>query len=769
MAAKPEEITATFIRETFRRDDWMTGLVWFEGNQLAIAGNADPDEFQAEQDYRLKGVHSTFRGKPQFKFDSFVLQQPHSRTGVIAYLRAAGEGHNFGPARAAKCWEKYGSDAVRMCREESARVADDLSAVPRLMITYEQMAAIAANLERDKALEACTLDLNELLNNRGFRKTLPKMLIRDLGNQAAQKIKNDPFLLIEGKYPGCGFKNVDRMYMSLKLPPHWLKRQAYAAWHAIASNRDGHTWMPRTVAEAGIRNHIGGTDLRVDDAMELAFELGMLREVRTRGTNGPIDENGNNQWVAVADAADREERLAEMIADAMEEDFAWPDATLVENIDGEQPEVLAKCLRGAVAILGGRPGCGKTRVAANLIAVLIRVIGRWQIGIGAPTNMAANRLSETMAEWGVDVRARTWHSMLGRPEVRGREWRHCRELPLPYKVIIGDEESMKDTRMMEAVFAARARGTGVLLIGDIGQLPPVERGAPLRDLIAAGLPYGELTQIHRNSGGIVEACAAIAEGKPWGPGDNLQLIQIDDENKQLAAVIQVLEECREAGFDPIWDSRIIVARNQTRRTFNKALQVVLNCGNPGVEGSPFRLGDKVINTETKDFPVIKADPSNEDCEFNDRGDSVKVANGEIGEVLEVHDGYFVVKVLYPERVIKVLRGKIAEVSDHDDVDEKDVDKTGTGCSWDLAYAITFHKSQGSQFPYAIIVANSRDGHMGSRELVYTGISRAQVKAVLVGMKSTFDKFCRRVALKQRKTLLKERILLKQAERVLVDL
>lgn len=779
MAAKLQEITATFLREDHRFNnpdgDTIIATVWINGEvckEMSVKGQADLDELQQNQTYRFYGTPGKYKNRrtnqtvDQFTFQSFVLEQPRTQSAIIAYLKNAGEGHNFGHARALKCWELYGSDAVKMCREDSARVADDLTRAG-LRLTDEQAEKIAAVLQRDAALEGCTLELNDLLAGRGFRKTLPKMLIRELGNEAAQKLRADPFLLIEGKYPGCGFKNVDKFYLSLGHNPSWLKRQAYAAWHAINSNRDGHTWMPRTVGEAGIKSCVAGTDIRTDEAIQMAIDLGMLRQIKTKGVDGPICEDGNRTWLAIADAADREERLAHMISDAMDEPFEWPDVATIENIDGEQPEVLAKALQGCICILAGRPGTGKTFTAANLIKALIRLFGWGEIGIGAPTNLAAQRLSEAMAGYGVNVRARTWHSMLGRPLVRGREWNHCRENPLPYRVIVGDEESMKDTRMMEAVFAARARGTMVLLIGDINQLPPVDRGAPLRDLIAAGLPCGELKQIRRNSGGIVEACAAICEGRPWGAGDNLEIVQVDKEEEQLAAVIDKLRECSEAGFDPIWDSRVIVARNETRRAINKVLQVELN-RNPGVEGSPFRVGDKVINTSNTDFPVIDADPNNEDCEFNERGDSVRVNNGEVGEVIEVYDSYFVIKVLYPDRIIKVIRGKVAEVSDADD-DGKDTDKTGTGCSWDLAYAVTYHKSQGSEFPWPIIVASSRDGHMGSRELVYTGISRGKAKCKLIGWKSTFDKFCRRVALKTRKTLLKERILLNQAMKVLVDL
>ena len=324
MAAKHhfEEITVTFIREVFRRDDWMSGIAWWSGanddlamfggnpngepgGELSICGNADLDEFREGQDYRLRGKHGTYKNKrtgetvPQFSFESFTLETPRSRGAVIAYLKAAGDGlnANFGPGRSAKCWDLYGSEAVQMLREQPEEVAAALTRAG-LSLTEVDARKVAAVLERDKALESCTIELNKLLEGRGFRKTLLKMLIKDFGIAAADKISADPFLLIEGKYPGCGFKNVDKMYLSLGHPPGWLKRQAFAAWYAVSRNREGHVWVPRSIAEAGIRGCVAGAELRVEEAMQLAFDLGMLTEIKTKGQNGPIlagGEEGSSQ------------------------------------------------------------------------------------------------------------------------------------------------------------------------------------------------------------------------------------------------------------------------------------------------------------------------------------------------------------------------------------------------------------------------------------------------------------------------------------------
>ncbi len=754
------EITAEYLGERFRFENPDGDVVVADAHAngtinapITIKGPADVDELRRRHSYRFYGKWSKYTNRrtgeseEQFCFQTFVAVQPHNRDGVIAYLRHAGQGFGFGAARAAALWDAFGSEAVQVFREEPERVVNYLAGrgLPITTLTADRM---VDRLVDQQATEACMIDLTELLARRGFRKTLARWLIQDKGNRASEIVRRDAYKLLP--YPGCGFDSCDQMYLSLGGNPSRLKRQALAAWDVIDRNRNGDTWMPRSVAEAGIKARVGGADLRIEKAIELAIRSGMLREIRTDGMAGPITPDGSYRWLASRAKADKEARLAELIADAMQDSFEWPAISEVANINGEQPEVLSLALRGAIAILGGRPGAGKTFVGGNLIAALLRHFGEGSVGIGAPTNLAAKRLTESMAKAGVGIRARTWHSLLGRPMVRGKEWYFDEDTPFPFNVIVGDEESMKDVDIMTAMFAARAKGTMVLLIGDVNQLPPVSHGAPLRDMIAAGLPYGELREIRRNSGGIVEACSAIVDGKPWGAGDNLEIIEVNEEDDQLQAILGQMHEARKAGLDPIWDCRIIVARNETRRSINTALQAVLNT-NPGVPGSPFRVGDKIICGENEEYRVIGS-ATNADGEPVEDGKQIRVANGDLARVLSVADDAFIAQLIYPEAVIRIPRGKVSDES-----------KTGTGCAWELAYAVTYHKSQGSQFPWAILVASTRDGRMGSRELVYTGISRAEQKCKLIGRKEVFDRFCRRVALGQRKTLLKELILLNVAK------
>lgn len=781
MPPKTEEIVATFLAEKhrFANADGDVAIItaWCNSSindEISIKVQCDHDELKRGQTYTFHGEWTKYKNRrtkqseDQFVASSFAMQVPVSREAVIKYIADAGAGHGVSIRSATYLWEAFKENAVKKVRQEPEEAAGFLR-LRGIHVSDTDVKQIAETLIRQEATENCLIRVSGLLAGYKFRKTLAKQVVRDIGATAAEDIAANPFILLP--YSGCGFRKCDAMWMGLKLPAASIERQAYCAWDAINRDRNGSTWIPRTVAECAIAEKIGSAELKKDEAIALAIEKGMLVECKTRGVTGPIADDGNISWLALKSSHEDEIELARMLVDAMTEPHCWPDVSTIENIDGEQPQQLSLALRGSVAILVGRPGTGKTFVAANLIRRLLEVFGFGNVGIGAPTNAAARRLSTVMELNRVSARARTNHSLLGRPDVKGQKWHHNESRPFPFKVLVFDEESMKDPSIACSIFRARAKGTMVLMLGDTCQLPSVDRGAWLFNLIQAGLPHGELKEIRRNSGGIVEACAAIAEGREFKPGDNLQVIEVDGENEQTEAVVRSLHECKSTGLDPVWDSRVITAKNITRHHFNKVLQGEFN-PNPAIEGCAFRIGDKVIHRETgKDYKIVSVDRGDEDVELNESGDSCRVTNGELGEVLEIlpynngQAGRLTIKMLDPTRVIHVPLGKFIETKDDGD-DEEDGRKTNTGCAFDLAYCVTFHSSQGSEFPWAICVASTRDVRMGYRELPYTGFSRAKMQCVAIGTMAVWNRFCKRVALKERKTFLRERILIEQAKREL---
>lgn len=879
--AKLEEITAVFLGERIRFGEVVVGVASIcNGNganeidflkPTTIKGPADIDELLPNFIYKFFGRWTTYKNKRtqveerQFAFDTFHEEHPHGRDGVIAYLVESGRGRGIGNARASKMYELWGSSAIRILREEPATVLAAISG-----LSNEDVRSASEWLKDRLALEGCTVDVIDLLANRGFPKTTAKRAVKAWGNLASAVIRRDPYRLMA--FRGCGFRRCDALWLDLGLSPSRLRRQAICAWYFVARDTDGHTWFPVEFAQQGIRQQIGGAGLRLDDAIELATRLGKIAPDRNGSlavlhsdSNGRTITDSGRRWVAEGRKAWCENTLADLVVNAMNEQTErriviydttkieekhipkyarcirchrkltadtvaifdsqpygpdciqkvdhenkhettslvnwlqknaivttetvvlpkgyesisflslWPRVSDIEKISDHQREQLAKALQGPIAILGGSPGTGKTYVAAKLIKTLIKSIGSDQIAVAAPTGKAAVRITEIMQANGIPLRARTWHSLLGIGKVdkESGNWgfNHSEKNPLPFKVLVGDEWSMCDTNLACSVFRARSAGTHMLLVGDVNQLPPVGHGAPLRDLIAAGLPYGELREIHRNSGGIVEACAAIRDGHPWTAGDNLRVIEQGNPERQLAAMLSAINDAEREGYDPVWDCQVVVAVNAksplSRKAVNQLLQQELNA-NATVPGSQFRFKDKIVCLKNGTYKSVLYDSTDENIEVNEEGE-VRVANGELAEVLEVREGLVIAKLTNPERVIQIPCGKASQKEQEDDENEEE--KSSTGCQWDLGYAISVHKSQGSEWKVVIVMVDDYPGAkmVCDRAWLYTAISRAKGQCILIGRASTAQSFCGRNSMHRRKTFLRELIHLKTAERTLVGL
>lgn len=707
-----EEITAVYVAERFRFDgsdgDTVIGDAnLITGGQLAgvtfkVKGKAELNELMPHQSYRFFGRWTEYKNRrtgateKQFAFDTFVRDKPFGRTGIISYLRNAGEGNGIGSARAAKLWELYGSDAVRMLREHPEEVS---SKIKGLTLTDAQSAANW--LTQEQSLEGCTIDLSNLLAGRGFPKTIVRRAVKEWGNRAAEVIQRDPYMLMN--FRGCGFKRCDNLWLELGLPRDKLRRQAFSAWYAVSveSERNGHTWVPLNLVVRELHRTIGH-GVRAAAALKMAKRIGKIAADRhgalavMRSDGNVIVRQDGSIWLAEGRKANAEDTLARLIVDSKSEICSWPDPSEIVGISDHQRETLLSVLRGMIVILGGGPGTGKTYTAAATMRSLALMYGAGNIAVGAPTGKAAVRITEAMQAAGLPFKARTWHSLLkvGEIDELTGTWgfQYHAGNPWPYKVLVGDESSMLDTSLMSSIFLARPAGCHFILVGDVNQLPPVGHGAPLRDLIAAGLPYGELREIKRNSGGIVEACKAIREETRWSPGDNLRMAEIHGEDRQLDALKQALAEVRSDGLDPVWDAQVVVAVNAksklSRKAVNEFLQDLLN-ERPKTNGQVFRVGDKIVNGKNGFFPVVEVG-QDEEAQLNDQGE-VYVANGELAAVLEVEEKYVVAKLSNPRRTIKIPKGKAKQRGNEDDESDDDDKEQSTGCSWSLGYALSVHK------------------------------------------------------------------------------
>lgn len=729
------------------------------GNEITIKGDALPNQLFPGMAYRFFGQWRTHhKYGDQFVFSSFVAEAPATEAGVVAYLSQlskdridpTGEhkvARGIGKGTAHMLWELYQDKAVEYLRDRPALVATAVKS-----LSPETAKAASEWLKKNQAMERCKIDLIGLLDSQGFPKQTIDLCIARYGARAANMIRANPYLLMQ--FPRCGFGGCDQLYLRLGHPPDRLKRQTLCIWNMIAKDSEGHTWHPLARVEAAVRSNVAGSRVNPAKAIKLALRSGMMA-LHT-------DASGQ-KWIADARKADNEKMIAQQVALAANEVAAWPRLEPGEASE-HQAEQLDLATRGVIGCLAGGPGTGKTYTAAALINAIVAHSGEGSMAICAPTGKAAVRLTEALQGYGIGIEATTIHRLLKADVASGNGWSflHGPENPLDFRYVLIDESSMIDTDLMAALFAARKEGTHFLFIGDHRQLAPVGHGCPFLDLQRAGVPTGELTEVRRNSGQIVRACAQIRESNRFDTspkidpdnGDNLFCWHQSGHEAQTAGLKQFYESmaAKEEQYDPVWDIQVLVAVNKksplSRKELNAKLQEQLNPGGQRVNGNPFRIGDKIINLKNGKFPCD--DPA---CPDADEDGNVFVANGEQAEVLVVDPARTVARLQSPDRVIVIPHGQ-AKDNDSDSEDSA----VGSAGSWDLAYAISVHKSQGSEWPMVVVMLDDHNSasRVCSRNWIYTAISRAKKMCLLIGQSSTAQQMARRDGLR-RKTFLAELI------------
>lgn len=763
MAKTYEELTGIFDHErnVFGSGDDRTIIGRLEDG-TTVKGKAREDELVTGLTYLFRGVwavHPKY-GK-QFAFHSIGVAQPIGQRGTVSYLT---RGPGIGRKRAQQIWDRYGQSALEAIREKPEEVAAAIKG-----LTEQRAAEAAAYFRAHKDREIVERDLAELLSGGGFPRRLPTKLIEKWGAKAAEKIRANAYCLI--RFPGVGYAKADRLYLQLGGRPDTPERLGWCCWAALHKDRDGSVWQPAAFGLQAIAKGIGGCDTPAADGIRWALAEGHV--AMRRDSRGAV-------WIADASKANAERRLANEIHRAVVEggDATWPIPASLPDLSDHQREQYAAAARGCLSLLLGRPGTGKTTTLSRILAVIPSAT----CAVAAPTGKAAVRITESLQRAGVQgLRATTIHSLLGpnRDEDSG-EWSfaHNEDNPLEYDWVFVDESSMADVFLLGSLLAARKPGARVMLIGDVNQLSPVGPGAPLRDLAAAGLPTGNLVEIFRNSGRIVRCCHGIIDRHRFEPSpamdldaespENLLHLERREPDQQIETLKTILDKFRGGSvitgrrIDPVWDVQILVPVNQksplARVTLNRILQGFLNPAGETVDGNPFRIGDKIVNGKNGWLPVetqIPRDLAGGPWNENQKEGKVYAANGEQAVVLAVQPRLTVARLWLPDRIVRIPRG-----GDNGNQDENNSgDNGGTGCDWQLAYALSTHKAQGSSWPVVITLA---DAYPGARMLcdccwIYTSLSRAETLAITIGQRNVIDEMCRKSHIWQRKTFLAESI------------
>jgi hypothetical protein len=341
--AKTIELIGRYAGEKFRfanpgGEPVVIGSIRLVGDSKQLAqrhGVEDPDvwltvkgegsDLSPDSTYRFLGTFSNYfnryqnKQEKQFHFRTFVEHVPQDPDGLVKYLTENGRGNGIGPAKAKKLVAHFGAeDVLTICRTEPKQV------IAVAGIDQEQAECFSLLLRTKQATENARIEVDSILKGHKFPRSLSTKLIKQFGNEAANIVRSDPYVLMQ--FPRVGFKLADALYIALGKDPASIDRQALYLWYSMAADISGHSWFLAADTVGKLRDCVGpNADYR--EAIKRGRELGQsdpdhygaIASVRSDGMEGPIQANGNTLWLAEGKVAAQEQWLAELIAVAFKE------------------------------------------------------------------------------------------------------------------------------------------------------------------------------------------------------------------------------------------------------------------------------------------------------------------------------------------------------------------------------------------------------------------------------------------------------------------
>ncbi|MGW5100297.1 SF1B family DNA helicase RecD2 [Streptomyces sp. NPDC004100] len=676
------------------------------------------------------GSHPQY-GK-QFHVENYTTVLPATVQGIRRYL-GSGLVKGIGPVFADRITQHFGIDTLRIIEEEPGRLIE----VPGL--GPKRTRKIADAWEEQKAIKEVMLFLQTV----EVSTSIAVRIYKKYGDASISVVKNQPYRLAADVW-GIGFLTADKIAQSVGIPHDSPERVKAGLQYALSQSTDqGHCYLPeeRLIADA-VKLLQVDTGLVIECLAELADpereEPGVVRE-KVPGPDGGEEVTAvylvpfHRAELSLAAQVSRllrtgEDRMPAFRDVAWDKALGWLKSRTGADLAPEQEAAVRLALTEKVAVLTGGPGCGKSFTVRSIVE-LARA-KRAKVLLAAPTGRAAKRLAElTGAE------ASTVHRLL---ELKpGGDAAYDRERPLDADLVVVDEASMLDLLLANKLVKAVPPGAHLLFVGDVDQLPSVGAGEVLRDLLAEGgpVPAVRLTRVFRQAqqSGVVTNAHRINAGRhPLTDGLKDFFLFVEDDTEEAGRLTVDVAARRipaRFGLDPRRDVQVLAPMHRGPAgagALNGLLQQAITPGRPDVPekrfgGRVFRVGDKVTQIRNN----------------YDKGEN-GVFNGTVG----------VVTSLDPvEQRLTVRTDEDEEVGyDFDELDELA-----------HAYAVTIHRSQGSEYPAVVIPVTTSAWTMLQRNLLYTAVTRAKRLVVLVGSRKAIGQAVRTVSAGRRCTALDFRL------------
>lgn len=662
------------------------------GRPKKVKGTFVMDKPTPGQFVRLEGQWEKTKWGPTFSAVSLSIPVPETVEGLAEYLQ--GHVKHIGPVLSRRLVEAFGVDTVHVLDNEPER----LETVERLSKRAREELVQAWNDQRE--YRQIAVDLLRI----GLPKTLVTKAYQTWGATTMDRLRANPYALME--LDGAGFVLADRLGLGLGLAPDAHARLAGMIEYVLerASQSEGHLYLtlPQLKEQLGRCIHQEGLEGfgRALEMNDLAMAVADLRN-RDR-----VVVDGSRLYLSYAHHA--ESVAAERLAALLEAPSPLAEVDMegfldeYERVQGislseQQREAVAAVAEHPVVLVTGLPGTGKTTISKAIVKLFKEQ--NLRVELMSPTGIAAKRLSSVVGH-----SASTIHRALG---YRGTEWMHGPNNPLQADAVLVDEFSMVDQSLLYHLLGSLKEGAVLVCVGDHAQLPSVGAGNVLHDMIRSQvIPRVNLTQIFRQeeASGIVLAAHNINQGQePQRGYKDFQFVAVDSERKvveHIKTLVQRIQQKADRGvtfqvLSPRWAGKLGVT------SLNEEIRNVLNPdkGQKAVSvgrGVSWRVGDRVI-VMANDYDL-------------------GVYNGEQGTIVDIDTSNKEVKVRIRDRHTKVIP-----------IGYKETHKM-----LKLAFCITIHKSQGSEFDYVILPFVSSYGFQLQRNLFYTAITRAKSKVIMLG-------------------------------------